>query len=494
MSNYELKPAKPYLGIIDLLHSRNQEGEIAIGIKGKWDFVSVPVLELHTLFSELQEYLEKDSYFTPNTLARSKIISGRWQPYFKSLPRNERTKENVLYLNSCFMDLDCHTTGKTAGDVSKAVIEAELAGTIPPATIHKYSGRGFWLFWLLYDPATKRGAMATPDNRSLWLSIQNELARRLAFLNAGIDETVLRSENAFTRIEGSQNSKANGERVRCSLWFDDETKMPFYYTLEGMKQWLGLNITTFTKPNHRAPEASHTTPEPSWKYLTPEQRAAKRQTRQYKGWDSRWRYALNDLISVWQHRGKIHEGRRNRTLLTFVNLNYRLGLPIDEIRALAYEYGSKGCEPPLTQPEIKADIEQGTKKQFYMAGRSRIEKLMSYAFVSKVLEVSEAESQHLCEKLLPASSPAKEPKPQLQKQATEARRQVLKAYIDTLAAMKPPPAIPPIRAIREYLAGEGIRASKGAISNDIKKLGIKMPRRQRKAASENKLPLESVIQ
>jgi len=502
MSDNLLKPAKPYLGIIDLLHSRNLEGEIGIALKGKWDYVSVPVLELHTLFGELAEYLEKDSYFTPNTLEKPHEISGKWtdQPYYKSVPRCDRTKENVLYLNACYLDFDCYKIGRTAAEVAKAVVELELNGTIPPATIKKYSGRGFWLLWLIYEPTTRRGAKATPENRSLWLSIQKELARRLggllnASVKATIDETVMNSENAFTRIEGSQNSKAHGERVFCNLCFDDETRTPFAYSLEDLKQWLGLNITNFTKPRHTPPQgARDTTPEPSWKYLTPEQRAAKKSTKQYKGWHTRWRYALEDMITIWQHRGKIYEGKRNRTLLTFVNLNYRLGLPLAEITALAHEYGTKGCEPPLTPREIKAAITSGTKKEFYTAGKSRKEKLMSYAFVSNVLGVSESESQTLCRKLLPAGTPAKEPAVQAVKLEGENRRKVLAAYIDTLAAMKPPQAIPPIRTLREYLAGEGFRAAKGTITNDIKKLGVKMPRRQRKAVSLKKLPLETAIQ
>lgn len=486
MSDNLLKPQKPYLGIIDLLHSRNMGGEIAIGLKGTWDFVSLPVSELHTLFGDLIDYLDKDSYYTPNTLA--KPYAGV-NPYHHHLPRCNRKQSNVLYLNACFLDFDCHQQGKSAGDVARVITEAEIKGTIPPATLKKYSGRGFWLYWLIYDPDTKRGARATPENRALWLKIQQELGKRLGYLKAGIDESVLKDSARFTRIEGSINSHS-GERVFCQLCFDEETKTPFSYTLEGLRQWLGFTTERFTAK----PEASENTIEPVkwWHDTTPKERKAKAKSRQAGGWRARWQYALNDFMAILNHRGKWQEGTRHNALLIYVNLLYRLGLKLDEITPRASQLGTYRCEPPLPQRDILAGIKEGMKKKY---ANQHKEKLMAYQFISNALDVSLEESQLLCEVLRYAGAEPAQMKPQRQKVKQDGRRMMLKCELKEILAQKPTPAFPTLRELQTVLEEKyWYKASLGAIQLDLQKLGIKNPRKRRAKKKEQELPLETAIQ
>lgn len=490
MGDNLLKPQKPYLGIVDLLHSRNMEGEIAIGLKGTWDYVSLPVHELHTLFGDLIDYLGKDSYYTPNTLAKPRAGAN---PYYynlhRPLPRNNRKQSNVLYLNACFLDFDSHKLGKSAGDVAKAITEAEIKGTIPPATLKKYSGRGFWLYWLIYEPDTRRGAKATPENRALWLKIQQELGKRLEYLKAGIDERVKNDCSSFTRLEGSINSHS-GERVFCQLCFDEETKTPFSYTLDGLRQWLGFTTESFTAK----PEASEARIEPVkwWHDTTPRERKAKAKTRQAGGWRARWQYALNDFTAILNHRGKFLDGTRHNALLIYVNLLYRLGLKLDEVTPRASQLGTYRCEPPLPQKDILAGIKEGMKKKYASQHK---EKLMAYQFISNALDVSLEESQLLCEVLLPAGSEPARKKPQLRKNEQEHRRAMLAYYLRGLLAKKPQPAFPTLRQLKAYLDETYfITASLGTIKLDLHKLGLKNPRKRRATKKEQELPLETAIQ
>jgi len=272
-----------------------------------------------------------DSYFSINGFFRPG--SGLWWKAV-GLPRANRTKGNVRYLNGAFCDIDGYKVGLDFGAVVGRLISLQDAGVIPPVSIYGRSGQGAWAVWKLVDErGTHRPPTAHAHRIVLWDAIQKELSDRVAHLGVDIGaKDICR----IARIPGSYNPKTHA-RVAYIMQFAPDGG-EFEYTLQDLAVILGVKT--------RIPTASAPSPSKS-------KDAAKRR-------DHGYAMRLEDFVRLRHMRGHFGDGCRNFACLAYSWLLHKNRYDADSIRHEVTRL-ARECDPSLTDDRIDAAIDQGAK-------------------------------------------------------------------------------------------------------------------------------------
>ena len=281
-----------------------------------------------------------DSYFSINGFFRPG--SGLW---WKSvgLPRANRTKGNLRYLNAAFCDIDGYNLGLDFGAVVGRLISLQDAGIIPPVSIYGRSGQGAWAVWKLID---ERGSHRPPTAHAhrmvQWDAIQKELSDRVAHLGVDIGAKDL---CRIARIPGSYNPKTHTRVAYIMQFAADDGE--FEYTLQDLAAFLGVK-TRMSIASAPSPSKSNA--------------AAKRR-------DQGYALRLEDFVRLRHMRGHFSDGCRNFACLAYSWLLRKNRYDDDSIRHEVTRL-ARERDPPLTDDRIDAAIDQGTRKIRAMSDRT----------------------------------------------------------------------------------------------------------------------------
>jgi len=334
--------------------------------------------------------LKEDSYASINTL-------------YDRYDRPNPPAKYYTRLNAAYVDLDYGRgkDSMTDDEAIAAVDQLVADGILPTVSVIEQTGRGLHVFWLLseteaegekrvgtyrairglkkgkpmdhlrppyafpheikqYRPFDKLDSYGRFDGVAWWERILdltrwppyalNGNGYRLGEINRALVARIRRecpelvpesgatSVTLHMRLPGSINSKS-GTSVVHTVRLAEGTGIPATYTLDGLRQFLGL-----AKPPRR-PKRTRTKKAPD----SPEAQrgAAMRRARCTRLWD--------ELQRIRQHRGGFREGQRKRVCFLSAIILRGLGLPDTEIEYEVFEL-ARSCRPPLEAWDAKDAI------------------------------------------------------------------------------------------------------------------------------------------
>ena len=467
-----IEPTKPDCELMDLIHRRN-DGYISITRKnsrGEWENIcAIPASRLPGLFAEdLISLVDQDGYFSINTHFRYKTRN----PYnlrdedgtLLYLPN--RTKNCLRHLTACYVDLDIHTLGITAGKAIGDVIDAQEQGLIPNASVITRSGRGIWLLWLLQDP---RGGLQHGIGRAerAWSKIQAAIGARFNELAA---DPLARDHSRLTRIPGSLNRKA-GQRVSYWVQYDTEGQIPTY-TLQSLADALQVDISETSRPRTGI--------------IVNERRSAIAA----KGQHARWRWDYRAFWELMGLRESISIGCRSHHLMVIGLIIGRL-FREPEPREAAICHAVTQLLPMIQQGPngdryTRAEVERLIR---YNATQKAANRSLRHDSISGYLRVTEEESDQLRGILKrdswPPSPEFRRARVQTRTRAEEAaqRQEVLRLFASQVSVK-----FPTLRELQDLLKERGLSASIATIKKDLEAIGIKTGREQSAKPSPSQLP------
>jgi len=438
-----ITPGRPDLTTINALH-RGSDAFVTFhtNLGGKWRTIgSLRASDISGAFPEILEDLLRDSYHSINAFYR----------------KGTRKTGDLRYLTACYADIDVHDKGldatraivaKMAGDI----VELQVRGALPYTSSMVLSGRGVWLFWVLYDAKdASKPQPAYPEKRHFYARIQRAINERLASIGADAGAT---DAARVTRVPGSVNTAAGDFRVSYSLQFNDAGKV-FAYTLDELAEWFTVKPPEF----YNAATAQA---------FSEAEREKKR-----SGHRALWQRRLRELEVLRVLRGGFRDGTRNHAALLFaVTLTKNkaaAGDVLAEVGKLGEEcLDARGERPcPLTDDEVAGAV------------RSRFAcPQLTDATISDWLDVTPDEAAAL-EKLRPASrflpegERVQERQPSKQAQEREERRAVIAGQVNERRC------VPKLEDMQELLRQCGIAASPETIRRDYNALGVRNPRRHK---------------
>jgi len=448
---------------IHLLH-RGNDGFISFHRKsgdGFENLFSMKANELQGYFPQLLPTLDEDAYFSVNAMFRANKGSAvASKEYGIRLPQAHRDGESLRWLTSCFADIDCHKLGIDVAAAVAAVIRAQDAGKIPPASMLTRSGRGLWVWWILHDDKNPNSPVRAYDDRvRLWCNVQRAITDLFAAVGADAGS---RDSARITRVPGSVNSKAG---VRVDYWLQaGKDGKPFAYTLPQL-------ATAF---NVQLPERNAAVMTVA-KLLSEKGR---------KGQRGRWLVARKNFENLWERRGKFSEGTRNNAVFVYATI----------LRSQLLDEGDvwEACH------RLFEDLEQGREKYTLkdlaeaMKGgkgygrRGRFGGIRNQT-ISDLLEVTPDESSFLrnwppAKRFQTATTDTETPNLSMAEQRVR-RQKVLQSILAKHGS------VPPQRDLVAMLAAEGISTVPRTVAKDLDALGIERPRppkRKRRKSAHDK--------
>jgi len=475
-----VKADRPHVDPIEWLH-RGNDGWIpfaSIDGAGKFHHLySAQANSLPTLFDSLADDLEVNSYFGIHSMLHP---GPKKNPHHPTLPRALRKAEKVKYLTCCFSDLDFYKHGIELHEAVATVIYLQSRGLIPPASMFSDSGRGLWVYWLLHDREdAAQPPRAWPSSKVIWVKAQRELYRRLVEL--GSDKQALDMARV-TRVPGSLNPKVN---KRVAYWVQlDSTGNPFMYSLADLAGFLDLapdpptpleleELGLVKKQKALAPGEKPRPAVAAWdgteKTTWGDRKGGVLTVPARKGWAGRWVHALHDFDALRGMRGAFSRGCRNFSAYLYAGFLYKHRLPEVEVAHRVNELG-KECQPPLSAAQVGNALRQG----------KRLSKIHNAEIADK-LGITPEEAAFLTK-----WPPAGTPRPELRPKKRNEARAVRHALIERLLADSG--GTPPrLRELQAILQNEGIDATLDTLQRDLAALGVKNPRRRRKATDQSSL-------
>jgi hypothetical protein len=222
---------------VSRLH-RHSDGVISFAVKSDDLFCpifAVRASDLETVFPEFREHLFKNSYVSINAAVR---MARRSMAKIGTPRHNTGT---LRYLCASYVDIDCHTLGKSCEDVLRFAKELISLHQVPPWSGVVYSGRGMWLLWLLNDASNPELAHlgAYQDNSRNHLQLYARVGEKLRGLLASVGADPAASDAArYIRLPGSFRTDIEVEVVW--EWEDSLREVPISYTLVDLADRLGV--------------------------------------------------------------------------------------------------------------------------------------------------------------------------------------------------------------------------------------------------------------
>lgn len=448
-------PNSPDFRPIVQLH-RGHDGYVSFHRKAgdQWEnLFSIKARELDTYFPQLLPTFETDSYFSVNGMFRG---GHGVSPHAAELglPRAHRNNDSIRWITSCFVDLDCHALGIDVGTAVGTIINAQDAGTIPPASMLCRSGRGLWVFWFLQsdDENKAEPVAAFPEKIRTWCNVQCAVTRLFSTIGA---DAAARDVSRVTRIPGSINSKS-GRRV--AYWIQgDDNGHPFVYTLNSLARAFQVQLPT----RHAAVTQAH----------------AKLSARGRKGQAGRWLKARSNFERLWELRGTFPQGTRNNAIFVYATILRSQKLDDDVVWA---ECSRLFADLAVgDHPYTMADFDQAMKSSvgFRFGG-------VKNQTIADMLDVSPDEAAVL-DNWPPASrfkavvSDGEADK--LSRSELQQRRRGL--LLSKLAELKANGVtVPPLRDLAAWLSDQGLPTVACTVAGDLAALGIKNPRKPKRRA------------
>lgn len=142
------------------------------------------------------------------------------------LPYQRRCVENVNYLTSQFVDVDCYNLGLTQEQALTASLEICKQSGVPEPSRVIDSGRGIYLEWFFSNPVYCGKKAENANSRKIAWTITQESLIEL-FSSIGADPKC-KDASRVLRIVGSVNSKSN--TTVSTIFVGDHLESPFTIT------------------------------------------------------------------------------------------------------------------------------------------------------------------------------------------------------------------------------------------------------------------------
>jgi hypothetical protein len=465
------QPAVPSVVPILELH-RGSDGFVSFaqkGADGKWlPLWNVKASDLQRAFPQLADELLRDSYFSINAFYRGggyrRGLSEKLGPIGNSVQTAFRRADGARYLTACFADLDCHALGITPGQAVGAVIDAQIAKTIPPVSMLLYSGRGVWCYWFV---ASGDGLVkAFPDETCLWVKIQHAIGGKLAALGADANA---RDVARVCRIAGSVNSKSSSH-VAYYLGGGANGKR-FVYSLSELAAAFGV-ARQAAGPGVVAKDQAL-------------------QARGATGAAARWRYDRQRFELLWELRQTWPVGMRNKAMSVWVSILASLR-DDDELSADELWNEAVRLWRDFDQPDDdRYTLGQVRKTIASIKARDGNRRNLRAQSISDTLGVTAEESAFLAEHVVvkygsrgwPAAGAVIEQPAVPRPEAKRRRRELIsQLWAAALAAGRKPPSL--AKLVEQLADVAGIDVTAMTVRKDLAALSLENPRsvdaRQRK--------------
>ncbi len=306
-----------------VIFARTEEG---------WKEWGERVENLQSIFPQFAAQLLEDSYFSINSF---------WSP--------RRGNKGARWLNAAYVDVDCKN-GDELGVRLGMCFTAAHEGEIPKPSYVVFSGRGFWLLWLLVG-ADSMPPMAVWHNRVFYDEIERELVARCQA------DPKAKDIARVMRVPGSRNSKAGGAYVRFErLVGQDEQGHVYAYTLEQMGELLGV-----ARPQMRPVKSGKRNPN-------------------FRGHVALWqqRYiAFNQLRQI--RGGAFKEGCRNNACYLHAVMLWRMGMEKADIERDVFAF-ARQCRPPVSELDLRSTVQSACA--IHTRTRFREETIMQWLAVT----------------------------------------------------------------------------------------------------------------
>lgn len=429
-----------------IIRIHRHEGRVFFARNG--DFtkaIAVDVNDLATWFPAWRDDLLRDSYFGINGY---------------SLEAKRRTDRNVSYLTACWIDID-RTEGRTVSDMLHAINLAAESGAIPHPSITVKSGRGAWALWLLESPAGGP-ELVTPElqyRKGLQRSVNRALGERIQAVSAGLNVDLGATDAArIMRVPGSINTKA-GLNVIFSFHAAPERPGGLVYTLNELAQWVGL-------PTERPLPRPERTPSPD------------RPDKKTRIWGQR---RVNELERLIQHRSPILEGMRHEVIFNAARVYRGASYTFEETLSDLLKLGEHHCRPPLTQPEVFAQVKSVYSKeadQPVCAGALQKKYWLNNKALARSLKVTPAEIEALGLKSITPDYVSGRHEGKGLKAQKAARLEFIRGLnLESTPGWS-------TTTLRAKLEAAGLSCSHGTIIGMLRELGIQSPEARARAAAE----------
>ena len=371
--------------------------------------------------------------------------------------------DTLRWLNVCHVDVDCYRKGLSVGDTLGAIVNAQDAGHLPPATGFARSGRGVWAFWFLLDvqnPAAGARPVygvthhvdtpqrATGRALALYARVQRAIADRLVPLGADLGAL---DAARFAPVPGTLKTDVN---ARVEWWIQGGPGARGYaYTLPQLASALGLELSMRAHPVIEAALRQ----EPADERATDAVKSAAGR----KGWAIRWRRALGDFEVLRRLRsGGFDRGVRNRgaffyaLLLSYAPAQSGGRMDAADVAAHLAAFGAS-CRPALTAAEQRSALRQARKAKSPMVSYVSNDRLFHE------LAITNTEASYL-QTIRPAA-----PRPQSVKRIGPVERRAV--VHQTIAVLG---HVPSTRDMADLLEPQGINVNWTTIARDYQALGL----------------------
>ena len=297
LSEYMInEEAFDYSSFIDILYKNESKGYISLFRKG-FTGIFQKAYKKNDLFKGVKNFFDTefntDLYMSMNT-------------FYKP----ERTKENLRYLNSLYIDLDYYKMDLSRQEVLSKLEEEYFNKSIPVPSMIVDSGRGLYLIWLIEQVPSKAV--------SLWSAMEHYLYDKLKSL--GADRQAL-DPSRILRVIGSYNTKSNTNVKLLRFEF-------VRYTLKKLKEMYLPKVT---------------------KKLETKKKAFKGKIVKFFNIYSLYKARIDDLEKLAELREYDLEGKRELILFLYRYYNEILEGK-DRALELTYEFNNKFIKPlPLSE-------------------------------------------------------------------------------------------------------------------------------------------------
>ena len=331
LSEYMInEEAFDYGSFIELLYKNESKGYISLFRKG-FKGIFQRAYKKNEIFNEVRNFFDTnfntDLYMSMNT-------------FYKP----ERTRENLRYLNSLYIDLDYYKMNLTRQEVLSKLEEEYFNKSIPVPSMIVDSGRGLYLIWLIEQVPSKAV--------NLWSAMQHYLYDKLK--NLGADRQAL-DPSRVLRVIGSYNTKSDSNVKLISFNF-------VRYTLKKLKEIYLPKVEKKSKNKEK-----------------------KQQGKIVKFFNiySVYKARINDLEKLAEIRGYELEGKRE--IILFLYRYYNELLEGKEMALeMTYEFNSKFIKP-LSLSEVRSSTKSNYVGKYNYKNSTLVE----------LLEISKEEMQYL---------------------------------------------------------------------------------------------------
>jgi hypothetical protein len=344
-------------------HRKNVAGEFEnlFGTSSKY---------LESMFPEIAEQLETDSYFSINAF----FYPEKGRHYIPAA--QARRSDNLRYLTAAFADVDSHKLGLDFGTAFGMILSAQEEGEILPPSIIVRSGRGLWLFWLLSDHHNPElPCRAFPEKVRVYVEVNRAIGERLAAMGA---DPAAHDALRLVRIPGSKNprTKKVPNDLRVKFWLQCGVQgKPAVYTLNQLAEFFGAKLPKLDNSSKHA--------------LLEARRAPGDRLRGHAQLNAR---RLREFNLLWVARGGFPDGCRNHAALIYAWLLRRSGLDRASVTAHIERFAAT-CRPVL---------DMAARRDAVRTAFSRTISRMCDQTISDWLDITPAESKML--EKLPAAS------------------------------------------------------------------------------------------